>query len=190
MVDGATQSFQQAYTAQAGVDSQAQIIVAAEITQAANDQQQLVPMLKPVQENLGRMPAQASADTGYFSEAAVTDPQLQGVDLVVPPDRQKHGGREASPAVPGEAGSAPPAAPIQKSVADRMREKIRGPEGQALYQTRKAVVEPVLGQLKQCRGFRSLLPRGLGKVKAEWKIICMCHNLPKLYPAQVCLAAT
>lgn len=184
MVDGATKSFMQAYNAQVAVDSHAQLIVAAEITQAANDQQQLVPMLTQVEENLGRKPEHASADTGYFSEAAVTDPKLQGVDLLVPPDRQKHGRSEASQAVPSASGSAAAVAPIQKTAAEQMREKIRRPEGQALYKMRKAVVEPVFGQLKECRGFRSFLLRGLQKVKAEWKIICMCHNLRKLYQAQ------
>ena len=86
MMDGATKSFSQSYNAQAAVDSPARIIVAAALTQEANDKQQLVPMLK----NLGREPEQASADAGYFSEAAITDEKVAGIELPVPPNRQKH----------------------------------------------------------------------------------------------------
>ncbi len=85
-MDGAAKSFSQAYNVQAAVDSPAQIIVAAALTQEANDKQQLVPMRK----NLGREPEQASANAGNFSEAAVTDEKLAGIELPVPPNRQKH----------------------------------------------------------------------------------------------------
>ena len=89
MMDGATKSFLQGYNAQAAVDSQAQIIVAASLTQEANDKKQLVPMLEMVEKNLGRKPEQATADAGYFSEAAVTDPKLAGTELLVAPDRER-----------------------------------------------------------------------------------------------------
>ena len=62
-----------------------------------------------------------------------------------------------------------------------MRYKLRTPEGQAVYKRRKAIVEPVFGQIKEARGFRRFLLRGLGKVSAEWKLICATHNLLKLY---------
>ena len=82
MKDGATKSFMQAYNGQAAVDSHAQIIVAAALTQDANDKKQLLPMLEQVEKNLGRKPEHASMDAGYFSEAAVTDPKVEGVDLL------------------------------------------------------------------------------------------------------------
>jgi len=91
MKDGATKGFEQAYNAQAAVDGEAQVIVASAVTQQTNDKQQLVPMLTKVEENVGRLPEKASADAGYFSEANVTDPKLLGIDLHVPPDRQKPG---------------------------------------------------------------------------------------------------
>lgn len=186
MGDGATKSFRQAYNAQAAVDSHSQIIVAAAITQETNDKKQLAPMLQQVEQNLGRKPEQATAEAGYFSEAAVTDPSVKEVELLVAPDRQRHGKRwEKTGAVMPDA---PQAAPEQQRreegpsaegtvsqnrIVEAMRQKLRTPEGQAVYKRRKAVVEPVFGQIKERRGFRSFLLRGLATVKAEWQIICL-----------------
>ena len=148
------------------------MIVAAAVTQEANDKKQLVPMLEEVEVMTGSKPEQATADAGYFSEQSVTDPRLEGADLLVAPDRQKH--REKGPAATG-----PP--PHEAGVAERMREKLRTLEGRAVYMMRKAVVEPVFGQIKEARGFRKFLLRGLEKVQAEWKMICATHNLLKLF---------
>src|ERR1039458_2198324 len=90
MKDGATKEFVQAYNAQAAVDSQAQVIVGAAVTQEANDKKQMIPMLKEVKAQMGRSPRQATADAGYFSEPNVTDAQLREIDLFVAPDGQKH----------------------------------------------------------------------------------------------------
>jgi transposase len=172
MKDGATKEFVQAYNAQAVVDSHAQVIVVAAVTQEANDKKPWVPMLKEVKVQMGSPPQQATADAGYFSEPNVTDAQLQGIDLFVAPDRQKHG--EKPPSTTG-----PP--PPEASVTEQMRHKLRTAEGQAVYKLRKAVVEPVFGQIKEARGFRRFLLRGLAKVQAEWKMICATHNLLKLF---------
>jgi len=177
MKDGATKSFVQAYNAQAAVDGQAQIILAAEVTQDANDKQQLVPMLSQVTASCGQPPAAASADAGYFSATSVTDKTLQGIDLYVPPDRQKHG--ERAPAA-----SAPP--PPDAAAITQMRAKLQTAAGQAIYALRKAIVEPVFGQIKDARGFRRFSFRGLGKVQAEWQVICLTHNLLKLFRAGWC----
>src|ERR1035441_8300413 len=99
MKDGATKEFVQAYNAQAAVDSHAQVIVGAAVTQEANDKQQLVPMLNQVKTQMGRSPRQVTADNGYFSEANITDAQLQEMDLFVAPDGQKHS--EKPPATTG-----------------------------------------------------------------------------------------
>ena len=152
MKDGATKEFVQAYNAQAAVDSQAQVIVAAAVTQEANDKQQLVPMLLKVEALTGSKPEQVTADSGYFSEANVTDPRLEGIDLYVPPDRQKHG-CEPSRWRPGRRRPRP-------GSAERMRHKLRTAEGRAVYKLRKAIVEPVFGQIKEARGFRRFLLRG------------------------------
>ena len=172
MKDGATKEFVQAYNAQAVVDSHAQVIVGAAVTQEAHDKKQLVPMLKEVKVQMGIPPQRATADNGYFSEPNVTDAQLQEIDLLVAPDRQKHG--EERPTTTG-----PP--PPDASVAEQMRHKLRTAEGRAVYKLRKAVVEPVFGQIKEARGFRKFLLRGLGKVQAEWPMICATHNLLKLF---------
>jgi transposase len=173
MKDGATKEFVQAYNAQAAVDSHAQVVVAATVTQEENDKKQLVPMLEQVKVLTGGTPQQATADSGYFSEANVTDAKLERIDLWVAPDRQKHGAE-----VPGATGPPPPES---SGVAEWMRYKLRTPEGRAVYKMRKAVVEPVFGQIKEERGFRRFLLRGLARVQAEWKIICATHNLLKLF---------
>jgi hypothetical protein len=177
MKDGATKSFEQAYNAQAAVDSHAQIIVAAAVTQEAGDVQQCVPMLEQVQANLAQWPGIVTADAGYFSEANLTAPELAAIDLYVPPDRQKHGQCPA-------AGPAPP--PPVGTVCERMRHKITTSEGHAVYARRKAIVEPVFGQIKEARGFRRFSFRGLPKVAAEWSLICLTHNLLKLFHAGWC----
>ena len=171
MKDGATKSFVQAYNAQAAVDGTAQIIVAADVTQEANDKRQLVPMLTQVATNVGAAPAVALADSGYFSEAAVTDAALAAVDLYVAADRQPHG--EAPAPVVREDGT----------VIGRMRAKIASDAGQAIYALRKTIIEPVFGQIKGPRGFRRFSFRGRGKVQAEWLLICLTHNLLKLFRA-------
>jgi len=170
MKDGATKSFVQAYNAQAAVDGTAQVIVAAAVTQEANDKQQLVPMLTEVDANCGAPPAAALGDAGYFSEAAVTDAALNGIALYVPPDRQHHG---EAPALPADAGT----------VIGAMRAKLQTAAGHAVYALRKAIVEPVFGQIKGPRGFRRFAFRGLTKVQAEWQLICLTHNLLKLFRA-------
>lgn len=172
MKDGATKSFEQAYNAQIVVDETAQVIVAATVTQATNDKRQLVPMLQQTYQHLGRSPEQALADAGYFSTAAVTEASLSHIELYVPPDRQKHG--ECLPAL-----GAP--LPADSSVSAQMRAKLRTPAGKAIYRWRKAIVEPVFGQIKAVRGFRRFSLRGLVQVMAEWQIVCLTHNLLKLF---------
>ncbi|MEK7751576.1 MAG: transposase, partial [Acidobacteriota bacterium] len=174
MKDGASHGFEQSYNAQAAVDSEAQIIVAADVTQQSNDKQQLAPMLKQVKENVGRMPKRGSADAGYFGEEQLTDESLRGVRLYVPPDRQAHGkdgSQERKVSSP------------QTTLAKRMRRKLSSVAGRAVYKMRKAIVEPVFGQIKERRGFRRFSFRGLANVSAEWKLIALTHNLLKLFQA-------
>ncbi len=108
MKDGATKEFVQAYNAQAAVDSHAQVIVGAAVTQEANDKKQLVPMLKEVKVQVGMPPQRATADNGYFSEPNITDAQLQEIDLSVAPDRQKHGDKRPTTTGPPPPGPAWP----------------------------------------------------------------------------------
>ena len=176
MPDGSHKgSFVQGYNAQIAVDGQAQIIVAAEVTQDSNDTQQLAPMLGQVEENTGSKPQAASADNGYWNSQQMEDPRVQGVDLHIATGRQKHG--ESGAGGEEEAEEASQAA----SLLEQMKQKLKSEGGRELYRKRKAIVEPVFGQIKEWRDFRRFLLRGLCKVRAEWKLICLSHNLLKLF---------
>src|SRR5450631_4203971 len=159
--------FVQAYNAQAAVDAGTQIIVAHELTQCGNDQGQLVPVIEAIENNLGRKPAQASADSGYCSEANLAALEAHGIDGYVAPGRAKHPTAEN-----GKIGG---------PLTQRMRKKIDDGGFETPYRLRKQVVEPVFGQIKQARGFRQFLLRGVEKVRAEWAMICTAHNLLKLF---------
>lgn len=172
MKDGATGSFEQSYNSQIAVDDEAQIIVASGLTQDANDKRQLVPVLKKVETNLGRLPEKTSADAGYFSAEAVTSEAISGVDLYVTPDSGKK--TEAS-----EDTESPPGTNL--NAIEQMREKLKSESGREIYKRRKTIVEPVFGQIKEVRGFRRFSFRGLHKNEAEWDIICLTHNLLKLF---------
>jgi hypothetical protein len=175
MPDGANKgSFVQGYNAQIAVDSASQVIVAAEVTQETNDKKQLLPMIALIAANLKQKPEKVSADTGYFSEANVTDEQVKDVDLYVATGRDKHG-------VAVEASSEP--LPPGASPKEAMREKLRTEAGRAVYKMRKAIVEPVFGQIKEQRGFRRFSLRGKENVSREWKLVCAASNLLKLFRA-------
>jgi transposase len=175
MPDGANKgSFLQGYNAQAAVDSTAQVIVAAEITQQANDSRQLIPMLEQVEANMGRKPDAVSADAGYWSEANATDRSMAGIDLHIATGRIKHG-------EPIVIESGPP--PDSATPKQAMQHKLRTEAGRSVYRRRKAIVEPVFGQIKEQRGFRRFSLRGLEKVRAEWKLVCATANLLKLFRA-------
>ena len=173
MKDHASKTFQQAYNTQIGVDAQAQIIVAAKVVQAGVDQEQLVPVLCEVERNLGRMPVQASADAGYYSKAALTHEALRGVDLHVPPNQRKPRPGEEQTTLPTDA-----------TLQERMWHKLASKAGREVFSRRKVIVEPVFAQIKHVRGFRQFLLRGLGQVEAEWLLVCMTHNLLKVFRAQ------
>lgn len=172
--DGANKgAFLQGYNAQIAVDGAAQVIVAALVTQTANDVHQLVPLAAAILANVGQLATTTSADAGYFSAQNVEDPALKPTNLLVPPHRQKHGREPVAAPPPGDSASA----------AERMRHKLSSPEARALYKQRKAIVEPVFGQIKDGRGFRRFLVRGLAAVRAEFDLIALTHNLLKLFRA-------
>lgn len=181
MKDGATGSFEQSYNAQIAVDDRAQIIVAATLTQDGNDKKQLVPVLAEVKINLGQLPEKVTADAGYFSATAVTSEVLRSVDLYVTPDSGKKTEQLEEPAIE----SAP--SELDQQVAAQMRAKLNTESGRAIYKQRKMIVEPVFGQVKEVRGFRRFSFRGLQKNQAEWRLICMTHNLLKLFRGKRCL---
>src|SRR5829696_8548880 len=171
MRDGATKSFEQSYNCQAVVDSEAQVIVAAQVTEQANDKQQIEPLVEQIKSNLeGRLPGELSADAGYFSEDNLGYLEGQKIDPYIATGRQKHGVTLESEPI-GE--NAKP--------RERMAAKLQTPTGKRVYSKRKETVEPVFGQIKEARGLRRFLLRGLGSVQAEWNLICATHNLLKLF---------
>jgi transposase len=171
MPDGANKgAFIQAYNAQIAVDGEAQIIVASSVTQAPNDVQQLVPIAAAIVENVGQLATTTSADAGYFSARNVEAPALAATNLLVPPDRQKHGTWPSAEQRGEEA-----------TAAQRMRHKLSSNEARELYKQRKAIVEPVFAQIKEVRGLRRFLLRGLRAVRAEFDFIALTHNLLKLF---------
>jgi transposase len=156
----------QGYNAQAAVDAGAQIIVAHGLTPSTSDQDQLVALIDGIEDNLGRKPREASADAGYCSEtnlAALADRQI---GAYIATGRAKH---------PGDAKRK-----IAGPLAKAMRNKLKRAGWRSRYRLRKQTVEPVFGQIKQARGFRQFLLRGIEKVTAEWALICTAHNLTKL----------
>ena len=171
--------FQQSYNCQAVADSAHQVIVAARATDQPSDKGQAVSMIEETIGNVGAMPREVSADAGYYSAPAVARLQALGVDPFIAPEKTRHGTR-------------PPPAPrgrIPKglSARDRMRRKLRTRRGRQRYALRMETVEPVFGQIKQGRGFRQFLLRGLAKVNREWSLICAGHNLLKLFRFGTCL---
>lgn len=179
--------FEQAYNAQAAVDSANQVIVAAEVTDQPSDrgqarlraesrQRRTMPMMKQVEENTGELPRELSADAGYFSSDVVKELTATGIDVYIPPDRMHH--TYKMPAAPRGR------IPVGLSIVDRMRRKLRTQRGRKRYGLRKELPEPVRRRrIKQARGFRQFLLRGEEKVRGEWRLICSGHNLLKLFSA-------
>jgi transposase len=178
--------------AQASVDETHQIIVACDVSDAANDKQQAVPLAQATLENLQQagiaLPKDADGqeqkipatmDSGYYSEAAAKDVEELGFDPYMATGRQRHHApaEEQAPAAPVAAATPSPAA----TAKEKMAAKLRTPAGRALYARRKVIVEPVFGQIKGVRGFRRFLLRGLAKVRGEWRLVCLTHNLLKIW---------
>lgn len=180
MKDGATKSFEQCYNGQIAVDGSGhQIIVAAQITQHANDKQELQPLLEQIEGNLnGAKPKKVSADNGYYSEDNIKYLAAGGMDGYIATGRIRHA-EKTSQAPRGRI-------PIQADTKERMARKLRTIRGRITYKKRKGIVEPVFGQIKHVRGFRQFLLRGFGRICAEWNIICLGHNILKLFKSGWC----
>jgi transposase len=167
--------FEQCYNAQAGVDKSNQIIVAAYVTQAGNDKQQLEPLVQRTLEQVGVLPDRGLADAGYFSEAVAGSLKQRygSSEWLISPGRLAH----------GSVAGAPPRGRIPRdiSAADLMRRKLSTKAGKSAYAQRKAIVEPAFGQIKEASlEFRRFSFRGLKKVQFEWLFVCAAHNLLKI----------
>jgi transposase len=168
--------FIQGYNAQVAVDEKCQIIVSQHITAATGDVNQLEPAVTSIQRNLGRKPRAVLADAGYWSESNATIMEKRKIDAFIATQRQKH----SQTAVPAPRGRPPG----NLSARQRMARKLTTILGKKTYAKRKQIVEPVFGQIKQARGFRQFLRRGLTAVQQEWALVCIGHNVLKLYGAQ------
>jgi transposase len=165
--------FVQAFNVQAAVEATTQLIVGQTVTQEANDKQQVVPMVAIIEQQAGQKPEQLLADSGYCSEDNLEHLHDKDIDAYVATERQKHG-EEPGVCKPGPL-------PEGANRVDRMRRKLHTKAGTRIYAARKAIVEPVFGQIKHARGFRQFLLRGIEKVKAEWALVCATHNILKMY---------
>lgn len=160
----------QGYNAQVAVDGEKQVIVAHTLTNSSSDQAQLAPLLDATRANLGRNPDEVSADAGYCSAANLLTVSRRRIAGYIATGRQKHGTRSATAKKP----------PAPGSLVARMSTRLKRAGHRSRYRLRKQIVEPVFGQIKQARGFRQFLLRGIVKVSAEWALICTAHNLVKL----------
>ncbi|HEY6253364.1 MAG TPA: IS1182 family transposase [Candidatus Angelobacter sp.] len=165
--------FVQAYNTQIAVEPDFQLIVGQRVTQATNDKQQLAPMVEAIGEQAGQKPEEVLADSGYCSDANLKYLEKKKIEGLVATDKESYRDRHQ----PG------PRGPLPKDATrvDRMRRKLQTQAGAAIYSRRKTVVEPVFGQIKQARGFRQFLLRGLEKAQGEWAMVCLTHNILKLH---------
>lgn len=170
--------FVQGYNCQVAVEGEFQFIVGQAVTQQANDKEQLKPMVETIGEQAGEKPGQLLADSGYCSKENLKYLARKRIDGYIGTQRHKHG-QSASPC---KRGSIPKGA----SLVERMKRKLQTKMGSRIYATRKAIVEPVFGQIKQVRGFRQFLLRGIKKVRMEWALVCLTHNILKLH--RICYA--
>jgi transposase len=167
------------------VANEAQIILAADVTDQANDKRQAVPMVDQARANLdaagvGRPIGAATMDSGYYSEANTAALDERGIDPHIATERLKH--NEEIPPVPKGR------IPADWTAKQRMARKLRTKKGKATYAKRKGIIEPIFGQLKQVLGFRQFSLRGLASMRGEWRLMCTVHNLLKLWRHEVAAA--
>jgi len=165
--------FVQGYNVQVAVEERFQLIVGQGVTQEGNDKEQLEPMVERVEEQAGQRPEELLADSGYCSDDNLQYLVQEKIDSYIATGRQKHGEAQG----PCKRGPMPKGA----SRVERMRRKLQTKVGKRIYATRKGIVEPVFGQIKQVRGFRQFLLRGVEKVRMEWALVCLTHNILKMY---------
>jgi transposase len=169
--------FEQCYNAQAAVAADSLLVVAIDVVQAANDKQQIEPMvekLKALPEELGK-PETLLADNGYFSASNVTACETADIAPLIATGRDAH-----HPSLT-ERFAAAPAAPRNPTPVQAMAHRLKTPEGKQLYALRKQVPEPVFGIIKSVLGFRQFLLRGLDRVRGEWSLVTMAWNLKRMF---------
>jgi transposase/ribonuclease HI len=165
--------FVQGYNTQIAVEPAFQLIVGQRVTQATNDKQQMVPLIEAIEEQSGQRPEEVVADSGYCSDENLKYLTKRKMEGFVATGKQKHGQRK----------QACKRGPLPRGAGrvERMERKLETKVGAAVYATRKFIVEPVFGQIQQARGFRQFFLRGIEKVRGEWALICMTHNILKFH---------
>lgn len=173
-------AFEQCYNAQAAVDTDSYLIVSAHVTQAANDKQQVAPMLEELRTLPERLGAVNSAlmDAGYFSEENVELCEKIGIEPYIAVGRESHHLDVMSRF------TEPDKLPDDASTSQKMRHKLKTKKGRAIYSLRKSTVEPVFGIIKSVMGFRQFSLRSLEKVNGEWDLVCLSWNLKRM--AKLC----
>ena len=160
-------NIEQCYNAQAAVDGESQLIIANGLTNNAADNDELLPMIEAVKNNLGELPKRVLADSGYRSERAFAALEEQGVEALVALGRE---------------GKDPATIDRERYPASaRMAERLATPQGKAHYRRRKVIPEPVFGWLKHVLGFRQFSLRGLTKVAGEWNLVCLAINMRRMW---------
>jgi transposase len=169
--------FEQCYNAQVVVATGSLLVVATDVVQAANDKQQLEPMLNKVvalPDALGKAQT-LLADNGYFSAANVTACAETGVVPLIAMGREAH-----HPSLDERFAKAPPA-PENPTPLEAMAHQLQTPDGKKLYALRKQVPEPVFGIIKSVLGFRQFLLRGIDRVRGEWSLVTMAWNMKRMF---------
>jgi transposase len=166
--------FIQGYNAQVAVDEIFQVIVAQHVTATSPDVNELKPAIETMETKLKATPKTVVADAGYWSEENVRTLAERGIEAFIATEKLKHG--DLKPAPRGRP-------PKNLTSRQRMARKLRTQRGRETYGWRKILAEPVIGQIKQARGFRQFLRRGVERVGEEWALVCTAHNLLKLHTA-------
>ena len=161
-----SQGFDQCYNGQIAVDEATQLIVATGLTNCAADQGQLLPVVNTAHTTLGAAPLEVLADAGYRDEATFQTLETQQITAYISL------GREGKPDVTPN--------PAQEAT-QRMAARLTSETGRARYRRRKAIVEPVIGWIKEVLGFRRFSLRGVAKARGEWNVICLAVNLKRLH---------
>jgi transposase len=173
--------FDQSYNAQAVVATESLFVVAAAVTQAPNDKEQLLPMLGKLEElpaELGRA-EKLLADSGYLSEKNVEACAAAGIEPLIAVKRESHNQSWLE-----RFAAAPDPPPDSATAMQKMAHRLKTPEGRELYRLRKQTPEPVFGIIKSVMGFRQFLLRGLENVQGEWNLVTMSWNLKRMFALQ------
>ena len=180
MKAGNGQHYEQAYNAQAAVDTETMLVVGERLSDQPNDKEQLVPTVQSVDQEIYEV-RNVLADSGFYSEEAVKEIESdEGMKVYAALDGQTH---HVSVADLGKRED-PPQPSADASAKEKMQHRLQTKEGKELYKLRKQTVEPVFGIIKEVMGFRRFSLRGLQKVQTEWSLVCLAYNLKRLFGLQ------